>query len=260
VTGASSGIGAEYARQLAAAGYDLILVARRRDRLERLRDTLRDGHGVIVDVIAADLAEPQQRRLVETAAAERPLSMLVNNAGVGGILPFDQTSSDAIQRMLDVNVTALTRLARAALPGMLKRGLGTIVNVGSGLSFTTMPNAAVYAGTKAYVVHFTQALGEEVADRGIRLQALVPGLVRTELGSDEFYKQFPREAVMSPQALVSASLAGLELGELVCIPVLADIEEWAAANTAIRAVGERIAGACPAVPAARYARRSSQTP
>lgn len=252
VTGTSSGIGAEFARQLAAAGHDLILVARRRERLERQKLELESDYGVSADVLVADLADPRQRLQVEQAAREKPLTMLVNNAGVGGIAPFDEVSLDAIEHTLAVNVVALTRLTRAALPGMLSRGQGTIINVGSGLSFTTIPNAAVYAGTKAYVVHFTQALSDEVRGKGIRLQALIPGLVRTELGPPEFYDQFAPEAVMSPELLVSASLAGVELGELVCIPVLDNADDWTAANAAIREVGHRVAVATPAVPAARY--------
>jgi short-subunit dehydrogenase len=254
VTGTSSGIGAEYARQLAAAGYDLILVARRRERLERQKKDLADTYGVSAEVLVADLADPEQRLEVERVAGKMPLNMLVNNAGVGGIAPFEKMSSDAIQRVMDVNVVALTRLTRAALPGMLSRGRGSIINVGSGLSFTTIPNAAVYAATKAYVVQFTQALNEELDGKGIRLQALIPGLVRTELGSDAFYDNFPPEAVMSPEVLVSASLAGLDLGELVCIPLLSDIDDWAAANAAIRDIGHRVASANPAVPDQRYSR------
>jgi short-subunit dehydrogenase len=254
VTGTSSGIGAEYARQLAAAGYDLILAARRRERLERQKEELADTYGISAEVLIADLADGEQRLAVERVAGERPLSMLVNNAGVGGIVPFDEMPSDGIQRVMDVNVVALTRLTRAALPGMLSRGRGTIINVGSGLSFTTIPNAAVYAATKAYVVQFTQALNDEVGGKGIRLQALIPGLVRTELGSDAFYDQFPPDAIMSPEAVVAASLAGLELGELVCIPVLSDVDDWAAANAAIRDIGHRVASAKPAVPADRYSR------
>jgi short-subunit dehydrogenase len=254
ITGASSGIGAEFARQLAAAGYDLVLVARRRERLERLQKQLSADHEVSVEVLVADLADPAQRRRVEHAASEKPLSMLVNNAGVGGIVPFDEMPASDIERIMAVNVVALTCLTRATLPGMLSRRKGTIINVGSGLSFTTMANAAVYAGSKAYVVQFTQALNDEVGAKGIRLQALIPGLVRTELGPPSFYEQFPPESVMSPETLVAASLAGLELGELVCIPLLANADDWAIANAAVREIGDRVSIANPAVPAARYAR------
>jgi len=257
VTGSSSGIGEAFAAHLAAAGYNLVLVARRRDRLETQAKLLSSEHGISADVFVADLANPNDLAQVERLANEKPLSMLVNNAGVGGIAPFDEMPRDEIQRMLDVNVIALTRLTHAALPGMVDRRRGTIINVGSGLSFATMPNAAVYAATKAYVVHFTQALHEEFDGRDIRLQALIPGLVRTELGSGKntaFYDQFPPEMVMSPDALVAASLTGLNLGELVCIPVLTDPLEWAAANDAIRQIGQRVATAVPAVPSDRYSR------
>jgi len=254
VTGASSGIGAEFARQLAAAGYDLVLVARRRERLLHQQDALAAEFGVSAEVLVADLADPAQRRRVEQAAGDKPLTMLVNNAGVGGIVPFDEMPSADIERIMAVNVVALTCLTRAALPGMLRRGAGTIINLGSALSFTTMANAAVYAGTKAYVVQFTQALHEEVGTKGIRLQALIPGLVRTELGPPSFYERFPPESVMSPETLVAASLAGLELGELVCIPLLANADDWSIANAAVSEIGHRIAVANPAVPATRYTR------
>lgn len=257
VTGASSGIGAEFARQLAVAGHGVILVARRRDRLERLQAEIVSECGVSAEVIVADLADSGQRLEVEKAASKVPLSMLVNNAGVGGISPFADVPLADIQRAMDVNVVALTRLTHAALPGMLARGHGTIVNVGSALSFATMPNAAVYAGTKAYVVQFTCALNDEVGEKGIRLQALIPGLVRTELGPPEFYDQFPSEAVMLPDALVRASLAGLELNELICAPVLPVIDDLQAAIESLRHVGQHIASARPATPADRYSFASS---
>lgn len=240
VTGSSSGIGAAYADRLARKGYDLILVARRRERLESLSARLRNETGIAAEVLAADLSNPIDLRRVEARiSSEKNLAMLVNNAGLGDIAVFAEAERDMVEQMIAVNVLALTRLTHAALPGMIERGGGTIINVASGLAFNCMKGAAVYGATKAYVAQFTQVLHEEVHDQGIRLQALVPGLTRTNLGGAEesgFFDRFPPEFVMSPQDVVDASLAGLELGELVCIPRLEDPEDWARAIAAIRAV------------------------
>jgi short-subunit dehydrogenase len=178
--------------------------------------------------------------------------MLVNNAGLGDLASFVEMNRDAAEEMIAVNVLAVTRLTHAALPGMIARGGGTIINVSSGLAFNCMKGAVVYGATKAYVAHFTEILHEEVQDRGIRLQALIPGLTRTNLGGAEesgFFDRIPPEFVMSPQDVVNASLAGLELGELVCIPRLEDPGDWVRASAAIRAVTKSPASNKPA---ARY--------
>lgn len=253
VTGASSGIGAAYAEALAERGYDLILVARRRARLEAAAARLTVRHGVAAEVLVADLADPYGLRTVEHRIARCDgLMMLVNNAGIGDIGLFTEISGDAAERMIAVNVVALTRLSRAALPGMIARGVGTLINVASGFAFDFIDGVAVYAGSKAYVVQFTQVLASELRDKRVRVQALVPGLTRTELGGAAetgFFDRFPPEFVMSPEDLVQASLAGLELGETVCIPRLPDAADWHRASAAIRAVGKS-----PAFnkPAARY--------
>jgi uncharacterized protein len=241
VTGTSSGIGAAFAERLARRGYDLIVVARRRERLLAQAEWLQRETGVAVEVLAADLSDPEDLPRVEArTAGETRLQMLVNNAGLGDLGEFIDVDRDILERMIAVNVLALTRLTHGALPGMLERGGATIINVSSGLAFGCMRGAAVYGASKAFVVHFTELLHAEVGDRGIRLQALIPGLTRTNLGGAEetsFFDQFPPEIVMAPEDLVDASLAGLELGELVCIPRLEDLHEWQQASAAITAIG-----------------------
>jgi hypothetical protein len=249
VTGSSSGIGAAFAKALAARAYDLILVARRRDRLEALASSLRRERGVAVEVLVADLSDPAElRRVEERTGAEQRLTMLVNNAGLGGIKPFLGMEREYVRAMIAVNVTALTLLTYAALPGMLRRGGGTIINLASGLAYARRPGTAVYGSTKAFVAHFTQTLHEEYGDRGIRFQALLPGLTRTELGGmdSSFYEQYPPERINTPERAAESSLAGLELGEVVCIPALAEPAEWAKADRAVQEIMHNVSSATPA--------------
>lgn len=241
VTGASSGIGEAYAVELARRGHDLVLVARRVERLRALAERLQRDHGVAVEVLPADLADPEDLHRVE-ARLDRSddIGLLINNAGVGDVAPFVDQQRDVHARMMAVNVVALTRLAHAAIPQMLARGGGTVINVASGFAFDFMPGASVYAASKAFVVQLTHVLDAELGARGIRFQALVPGLTRTELGGaavSGFFDQFPPEIVMEPDVLVKASLAGLDLGELVCFPRLPDATEYDRVHAATRAVG-----------------------
>jgi len=239
VTGSSSGIGAAYAKSLAARGYDLILVARRRNRLEELAGALSRSFGIKANILAADLSDPQDlSRVEQCAAGEERLTMLINNAGLGGIKPFLEIDREYIQKLIAVNVTALTLITYAALPGMLRRGSGIIINLASGLAFSRMPGVAVYAPTKAYVAHFTRLLHDEYSSRGIRFQALLPGLTRTELGSGQqpagLMESFPADKISTPERAAEASLAGLELGELTCIPGLPELREFTHADQALQ--------------------------
>jgi hypothetical protein len=233
VTGASSGIGEAFARALAARGNDLVLTARRSDRLAALADELRAAHHGAVDVLIADLATTQGRQLVASTLTHRTIDLLVNNAGLGVYAPVAQTDPDVLDAMVQLNVLAVVHLTRAALPGMLERGAGTIINVASGLAFDPTPTRATYSGTKAFVVNFTRAVHEEVRDQGVRLQALIPGLIRTEFhdhsGTD--VDAVPSSWLMDPTDLADASLTGLDLGEVVCVPALPDTAQLAAALT-----------------------------
>ncbi|WP_030255942.1 SDR family NAD(P)-dependent oxidoreductase [Streptomyces violens] len=238
VTGASSGIGTRYAERLAEAGWDLVLVARRGQRLEELAGRLRETAGVAVETLVADLAVPEDlTRTAERVAAE-DVALLVNNAGINGYGYFTEVDPVLLTRVLNVNVTALTVLTRAAVPGMLKRGRGAVVNVASRLAFAgslppdPLPRRAVYGGTKGYVVTFTRTLAAELAGTPLRIQVLCPGLTATEFhlttGEEPVAGTEQRvhaEGGMPVDEVVTASLAALERGEVVCVPGLADADE-----------------------------------
>jgi short-subunit dehydrogenase len=231
VTGASAGIGAAFAERLARDGYDLIIVARRLDRLEALADRLRDEAGVAVDVLVADLTAADELREVERAIeACAILEFLVNCAGVAGYMPFAQLPPDQAESLVRLHVVAPTRLTRAALPGMVVRGRGVIVNVSSGLAFSAslpappLPHRAVYAASKSYINTFTEILANELRGTGVQVQALCPGIVRTELHEVARYdlSHVPASFMLEPEDVVTASLAALPLGDVVCIPALGD--------------------------------------
>jgi len=232
ITGASSGIGTSFAERLAKDGYDLIIVARREDRLETLAQRLRESHQVNVEVLAVDLSKPDSLPTVENRIAEESaLEMLVNNAGFGAYMPFVELDPDRVEELINLQVLAVARLTRAALPGMLARGHGSIINVSSRLGFSgslgsaQMPKRATYAGTKAFINTFSQLVQSEIEGTGVQVQALCPGVVPTEFhsiqGSDT--SRFPAAIMMSPEEVVEASLAGLKLGEVICVPALDDM-------------------------------------
>jgi short-subunit dehydrogenase len=220
VTGASGGIGAAFATALAARGFDLVLVARGRPRLDELAQRLRRAHGVEVDVLSADLCSATDlRRIAERLAADPQLEVLVNNAGaasVGRFAELDVASQDAL---LALNVVAPTRLTRAVLPGMLARGRGTVVNVSSIAAFVPARFSATYAASKAYLNSFSEALHEELRGSGVYVQAFCPGFTRTELaarsGADA--DAVPAFAWMAPEDVVAASFAAQRRGRAVCV-------------------------------------------
>jgi uncharacterized protein len=231
ITGASSGIGLAFAERLTRDGYDLILVARDEARLNALAERLSAAHGVTAEALPADLAQPGPLRAVEARLAADPaLELLVNNAGFGAYMPFTSLDPDVAEELIRVQVVAVTRLTRAALPGMIERGHGAVINVSSMLAFSgampapRLPKRAVYAGSKAFINTFTMLLSDELQGTGVRLQALCPGIVATEFhqrqGIDD--ARFPPELLMSAADVVAASLTGLRLGEVVCAPSLAD--------------------------------------
>jgi hypothetical protein len=231
VTGASSGLGAAFAERLAQDGYDLIIVARRGDRLQALAKRLQEKNHVEVETVTADLSKPADLHALEKRAAqEEALEMIVNNAGFGGYMPFVQLDPDKAEELINVQVLAVARLTRAVLPGMLARKKGAIINVSSRLGFSgplgisRLPERATYAGTKAFIITFSQLLQSELEGTGVQVQALCPGVVKTEfhqvVGIDP--NQYPAAIVMQPEDVVEASLAGLRLGEVVCVPALND--------------------------------------
>ena len=224
VTGASSGIGKAFAQRLAEDGYDLIVVGRRRDRLEELSASLPK---VTVQVVAADLSTDDGVDAVAELCATRSLTMLVNNAGVAHYMPIAELSAAKARELVHVKVVAPTMLTRAVVPGMLSRGRGSIVNVAGMIAFsgpapaTQMPRRAVYAGTLAHTVAMSQTLSAELEGTGVRVQVVCPGVVATEFHSVQGMdlSAVPR---MSAQDVVSAALRGLELGEVVCAPGVHD--------------------------------------
>jgi short-subunit dehydrogenase len=223
VTGASTGIGAAFARVLATEGTELILVARAADRLEALAATLRQEHGVDVRVLPADLTADHDRRRVEEAiAVDERLDLLVNNAGFGTAGDFARLDPDGEEREIRLNVLALVRLTRVALPGMVSRGRGAIINVSSLSAFQPAPYNATYGATKAYVNSFSEALAEEVRGSGVRIQVLCPGFTRTEFqdraGID--VSKVPAFAWMEPGEVATESLRALRAGTVVCVPGL----------------------------------------
>jgi short-subunit dehydrogenase len=223
VTGASSGIGEAYAGRLAAMGYDLILVARRSDRLEKVADDLKRSRGVGAEVLPADLAEEADLRRVEKRiAAAGDLEFLVNNAGFGTQGLFFETGVEETDRMHRLHVLASMRLCRASLPGMVARGKGNLVNVSSVAAFGQSPGNAGYCATKAWMNSFTEGLYLDLAAAGsrVKVQALCPGYTLTEfhhamgIGRDHV----PAAWWTSPEDVVTASLRGLARGKLFVVP------------------------------------------
>jgi len=224
ITGASAGIGRTFAERLAREQMDLCLVARRQERLDTLAAELREARGIEVEVRTADLTDTEDLLGVCAAVAERPPDLLVNNAGFGTIGRFVELDAEEEDREIRLNVLALTRLTHAALPGMVERGHGSIINVSSMAGLVPGPFTATYAATKAFVTSLSEALYEELRDSGVRVQALLPGFTRTEFqeraGVDA--AGIPDFAWMSAAEVVEASLDALERGEAVCIPGLAN--------------------------------------
>ncbi|KKB13693.1 AraC family transcriptional regulator [Devosia geojensis] len=235
VTGASSGIGAGYARRLAARGYDLALVARRVERLELLARELGEAHGTQVEVIGADLGQEADIARIEQWLAGNPaVTMLVNNAGTSRMGGTGALTDADVAAMLTINVTALTRLTRAVLPGFVARNEGAVVNIASALALHSLPLVSIYSGTKAYVLGFSRGLQEEVAGTNVRVQVVLPAAVATEIydGTILPLEQLPPEIVMSVDDMVDASLAGLDRGEGITLPSVADGALWDAYDAA----------------------------
>ena len=224
VTGASSGLGHAYARQLAEGGWDLVPVARRSDRLEALAARLGGTGGVSVLPLVADLTDPEGLGAVEERIG-RGVDLVVNCAGFAGYMPFAQLPAQVADGLVDVHVRTVARLTRAAVGVMLPAGRGAIINVASLLAFSESAvlgrfNRAMYAGCKAFIVTFTQLVAQEVAAHGLRVQVCCPGAVVTEFHDVAGVPRPP--AAMSPEEVVTASLRALDRGEVVCVPGLDD--------------------------------------
>ncbi len=231
VTGASSGIGAVYADRLAGRGYDLVLVARDAARMQSLAVRLRAETGRTVDVLPADLTEPADLAKVEARLADdAAITLLVNNAGItlnGGLL---DNGPAQLGGLIALNITAPTRLAAAAARAFVARGHGTIVNISSVLAVAPELFDGVYSGSKAYLLNLSQQLAGTLRERGVQVQAVLPGATRTEIWARsgmDVDAAMPG-LVMEAGDLVDAALVGLDRGEIVTIPPLADEALWLA--------------------------------
>lgn len=252
VTGASAGIGAVYAERLAHRGYGLILVARNRARLDDLAKRLAGESARTVEVVTADLNDKVDLSRIETLLrTDRRITMLVNSAGVSAAGPLLTSDIDAMDDMIALNITALTRLTYAAAPGFVARGGGTIINLASVLGVNPELLNGVYGGTKAFVLALSLSLHAELAAKNIRVQAVLPGATDTGLWNKIGLpvEQLPSEIVMPVDAMVDAALAGLDQGELVTIPSLPDVADWQAYEAARQKL---IPNLSRSMPAARY--------
>jgi short-subunit dehydrogenase len=222
VTGASSGIGRSFARQLAERGTDLVVVARRADRLEQLAAELADRHGVRVEVLPHDLAvEKDLDQVVERLRdPARPIDLLVNNAGFGTTGVFAELPVERELEEIAVNVVAPIRLTRAALPGMLARGIGGVLAVSSMVGAMPMPRSATYGASKAFASAFNESLFVEVQGRGVTVTTVLAGLTRTEFheAAGASIDGIPKLAWLEPDQVAGAGLAGLLAGRPTVVP------------------------------------------
>lgn len=243
ITGASTGIGATYATRLARRGYDLVLVARDVQRLEALADTLRKEHAIKVDVLPADLVNKADLLKVEQRLrSDASITMLVNNAGMSINGELAGGDIDKYDAMIQLNITAVMRLAAAVAPGFIARKGGTLINIASVLALAPEMFNGTYSGTKAFVLNLSQSLQKELGAHGVRVQVVLPGATRTEIwersGGD--INALPDAMLMGVDELVDAALAGLDLGEQVTIPPLPDVAQWEALTAARHAMGPNL--------------------
>ncbi|MDP2247599.1 MAG: SDR family oxidoreductase [Nitrosomonadales bacterium] len=229
ITGASSGIGAVYADRLAKRGYDLILVARDTSRLAALSTKLQRETGRMVDVITADLTEKSDLRMVEEVLREdKSIHLLLNNAGTAAVTPLVDSDMDKIDSMIQLNITALTRLAAAAASNFVAQGNGTIINIASIVALAPEMLNGSYSGSKAYVLNLSESMHHELSFKGVRVQAVLPGATSTELWDRAGFavSNLPQEIVMSAEDMVDAALVALDQGEVVTIPSLPEVNDW----------------------------------
>jgi uncharacterized protein len=229
VTGASSGIGYVYADRLAGRGYNLLLVARRGDRLQQLASKLEKAHGIQAETLVADLENEADLSQLEAILASNPaIQILVNNAGIAKLKPVTDTPVNELMSQIMLNIIALTRLTHAIAPAFKARNEGTIINIASVLALHSLPISSVYSGTKAYVLNFSRGLQQEFANTEVKVQVVLPAATATELWdiSGVPLAALTEGTVMSTENLVDASLAGLDQGESVTMPSVADTGLW----------------------------------
>jgi short-subunit dehydrogenase len=250
ITGASTGIGAIYADRLAKRGYDLILVARNQARLQALAARLAEETGRWVTPLRADLNDKADLAKVERMLrADEAITLLVNNAVLGAVTPLLETDVAKVDDMIALNVTALTRLTYAAAPAFVARGRGTIINIAPIVGISPETLNGVYGATKAYVLALSHSLQHELADKGIRVQAVLPAGTATDFWDKTGlpYQNLPEGTVMSAEDMVDAALVGLDQGELVTLPSLQDGDAWARFEAARRAISKQFFNSTPAL-------------
>lgn len=224
ITGASAGIGATFARHLAARGYQLLLVARRADRLRELAEQLTDRHDVRCEVFGADLTDPAAPAAIVDYADQQGLNIdvLINNAGLSGKTAFADTPWDSVAGEIQLMVTATTELAHLVIPGIKKRGWGRIINLSSVAAFSPPGASLLYTGIKSYVLNVSQSLDMELKPHGIHVTALCPGFTHTEfhdvMGTRDKADHLPRILWQQPDAVVAEGLAAVMHGKPVCVP------------------------------------------
>jgi short-subunit dehydrogenase len=227
ITGASSGIGATYADRLARRGHNLVLVARDRDRMEATAKRLRAEAGVAIDVLPADLTDSADLARVEARLRQDDrIGLLINNAGAAAPGGFADPELDVLDRLIRLNVTAVTRLAGAVVPRFLAEGAGAIVNIASVLALAPELSPGIYAATKSFVLTFSQSLQAELGPRGLYVQAVLPAATRTEIWERSGRSLDGMPGVMEVGELVDAALVGFDRRETITIPPLSDVGQW----------------------------------
>ena len=248
ITGASTGIGAVYADRLAKRGYDLVLVARNGDRLRTLADRLTTATGQKVSSIVANLTNKAElARVEQVLRTDDSITMLVNNAGIGSVASILSADVDEMESMIELNVTALTRLTYAVAPAFASKKAGTIINIASVVGVAVELLNGVYGASKSYVISFGHTLQRDLGDKGVRIQTVMPGATATEFWDVAGYAAQKESAItMSAANLVDAALAGLDAGELFTIPGLHEGDKWTQWEADRRALTPKFANAIPA--------------
>jgi uncharacterized protein len=252
ITGASTGIGAVYADRLAKRGYDLILVARSKDKLDEVAKQIQSTTGRKAEILAADLSQPVDvKRVADRLATDSSITAFVNNAGIASASKLLDSDPEYLHQMIQTNVTAFTRLAVAAASNFVKHSNGLIINIGSIVALAPELLNGVYSGSKAFVQNFSTALKNELADKGVTVQVVLPGATATPLWGKAGVPidSLPAAWVMTTEDMVDASLAGLDQGEFATIPALPNVADFEAYEKARLALAPNLSRKAPA---ARY--------